>query len=63
MWKRPIIIGGISLPIRISWMRSGETISWSKVPSSRSRAIDSAVTIRPISSAMLAIRFGTMNHW
>ncbi len=30
--------GGTILPIRISWTRSGETISWSNVPSSRSRA-------------------------
>ncbi len=40
----------------------GDTTSWSNVPSSRSRAMESAVTMRPMSSAMLAIRFGTMNH-
>ncbi len=50
------------LPSRISCTRSGDTSSWSKVPSSRSRAIDRPVTISPISTAITAIRFGTMNH-
>ncbi len=50
------------LPSRISWTRSGETMSWSNVPSSRSRATESAVTTRPMSSAMRAMSPGTVNH-
>ena len=41
-----IIKGGIDLPIRISKDAKGLTISWSKVPSSLSRAIDNAVKIK-----------------
>ena len=41
---------------------SGETSSWSNVPCSRSRAIDSAVTIRLPSVVMIATSTGSMNH-
>ncbi len=62
MLNKPINIGGVNLPSMISLVRSGDTNNWSNVPSSRSRAIERAVTISPVSSAMLAMRFGTMNH-
>ena len=41
-----IINGGIDLPNRISNDDRGLTISWSKVPSSLSLAIDNAVKIK-----------------
>ena len=41
-----IINGGMDLPNRISKDDKGLTISWSKVPSSLSRAIDNAVKIK-----------------
>ena len=37
-------------------------MSWSNVPSSRSRATESAVTSSPTSCAMIAMRPGTVNQ-
>ena len=67
IWKNTIIIpviiivkviaiikGGIDFPKRISKDESGLTISWSKVPSSRSLAIESAVRIRVVTSDSIA---------
>ena len=44
----------------ISDGRIGVTSNWSKVPSSRSRATDSAVSISTCSSVMVPIRPGIM---
>ena len=59
---RPITIPGIDLPIRIWVGCSGVTSNWSKVPASRSRAIDSAVTTRVTTSSNRPTMPGTMNQ-
>ena len=56
----PISRAGTVLPTMISRGDSGETSNCSNVPSSRSRATDSAVTIRPISVVKMATRPGTV---
>ncbi len=56
----PIRSAGIVLPMMISAGDSGETSSCSKVPSSRSRATDSAVTISPMSVVRMATSAGTV---
>ena len=49
-----IIKGGIDLPRRISGEDNGLTISWSKVPSSLSLAIERAVKIKVVTSDNMA---------
>ena len=56
----PMIRAGTVLPITISIGSSGETRSCSNVPSSRSRATDSAVTTSPIRVVRMATRLGTV---
>ena len=58
----PMSTAGTVLPIRISIGCNGDTNNCSKVPSSRSRAIDSAVTINPISAVSTATIAGTVFH-
>ena len=55
-------MAGMALPIMISAGRSGVTSICSKVPSSRSRAKESAATIMPISIDSTATRPGSTNH-
>ena len=57
-WTRPIITGGINLPIRISMGVSGVTRSWSKVPFSRSLATDNPARTMTCVRASMAIRDG-----
>lgn len=57
-----MINGGIVFPIRISKEESGLTISWSKVPSSLSLAIDIAVKSIEIISASIVTIETTKNH-
>ena len=55
-------IPGSDLPMRISTGRSGVTRSWSKVPASRSRATDRAVTTRVTTRVRSPTMPGTMNQ-
>ena len=59
----PTTSPGTALPMRISTGLSGVTSSWSKVPASRSRATERAVTTRVTIMASRAMIPGTMNHW
>src|SRR3546814_917369 len=58
----PIASAGRDLDTMISNVEVGDTINWSKVPSSRSRAIDSDVSISALKNARMPTRPGTMNH-
>ena len=55
--------GGTVLPTRISKAVYGLTINCSKVPSSRSLATDSEVSIRVMTSARITISEITRYHW
>ena len=57
-----MIRAGMVLPTMIIPGVSGETRSWSSVPCSRSRATESAVTIRLPSVVMIATSTGSMNQ-
>ena len=59
---RPIRKPGSVFPIRISTGRSGVTNSWSKVPCSRSRAIESAVTSMVTSRVRIPTMAGKKNQ-
>ncbi len=59
-WMRPTTVEGNALPSMISAGRIGVTSNWSKVPSSRSRATDSAVRIITCKSVMVPIKPGIM---
>ncbi|MNC51618.1 hypothetical protein D3C75_1009170 [compost metagenome] len=48
------------MPAMIQPAVRGETSNWSKVPSSRSRATDRAVTMRQPMVVMMATREGSM---
>ena len=54
---------GAILATMISSGVQGETRSWSKVPSSRSRAMDSPVVIRVENITRMPPMLGTTNHW
>lgn len=58
----PVMTEAAPLPRRISLGVYGATRSWSKVPSSRSRAIDKEPDRTELMSIRTAIRPGTMNH-
>ena len=58
----PMISAGTVLEMMISRVVVGDTSNWSKVPSSRSRAIDSAVTSRAMNVDRMPDRPGTMNQ-
>ena len=55
-----MIIDGMALPAMISTGRNGVTSSWSKVPSSRSRATDMAVSSSVCISVSVPISAGIM---
>ena len=59
---RPTTRPGSTFPIRISTGRSGVTSSWSKVPSSRSRASERAVTRVDRIRVMVPTSPGMKNH-
>ena len=56
----PMSIDGSALPAMISAGRNGVTSSWSKVPCSRSRATDMAVSSSVCISVSVPIRLGIM---
>ena len=58
----PVMTEAIPLPSRISPGVYGATRSWSKVPSSRSRAMESAPERMELISTSTAMRPGTMNQ-
>ena len=60
--KVPSMSAGVTLPARISYVRSGDTANWSNVPSSRSRAMDWPVTDSTDSAAIVTIRAGIVNQ-
>src|SRR3546814_9598073 len=58
----PMTSAGKDLDRMISGGEVGETSNWSKVPSSRSRAIDSEVMSSALKNARMPERPGTMNQ-
>ena len=56
---RPMSMMGMALPIMISVGENGVTSNWSKVPFSRSRATDSAASIRVCIMLSEAMRPGS----
>ena len=58
----PTMMPGSALPIRISAGRNGVTSNCSKVPSSRSRASDSALISSDMIIDRMQTRPGRMNH-
>ena len=58
----PIASAGSDLEMMISGVEVGDTSNWSKVPSSRSRAIDNEVIKSELNSARMPVRPGTMNQ-
>lgn len=58
----PVMTVAMPLPSRISPGLYGATRSWSKVPSSRSRAMESAPERMELIRARTAMRPGTMNQ-
>src|SRR3546814_5266584 len=58
----PMTSAGKDLDRMISGVEVGETSNWSKVPSSRSRAIDSEVMSSALKNARMPERPGTMNQ-
>jgi hypothetical protein len=58
----PIASAGSDLEMMISGVEVGDTSNWSKVPSSRSRAIDNEVMSSELNSARMPVRPGTMNQ-
>ena len=58
----PVTTEAVPLPSRISPGVYGATRSWSKVPSSRSRAMESAPERMELMSTSTAMRPGTMNQ-
>ena len=57
-----ITIAGTVLPMRISFEDKGETRSWSKVPSSRSRATERAVNRSVTTTDNIETRKDNVNH-
>ena len=62
-WASPTTQPGMSLARAISVGVAGETSSWSKVPASRSRAMDRPVTTSPSMKLSMPMRLGRKNHW
>ncbi len=60
--SRPMTMPGMAFPISISTGRRGVTSSWSKVPASRSRATESAVTNRVTTRVSRPTMPGTINQ-
>ena len=58
----PIASAGSDLEMMISGVEVGDTSNWSKVPSSRSRAIDNEVIKSELNSARMPVSPGTMNQ-